>query len=244
MSNTSTHGYGYDFPETPPNPTTGRIAVAPVHHEPPPPATVQQLSRFGPRWNIRDVCQQIAQYTLEMGIVEGTTDEWQRTQDPEADFTFHCALDIMAASLFRAKQLVLRHRRGFSEAESVLIGKEIKNVDWGMTHLLYSFVAIRHLETPTMAWNVGTGIERHFFLFKTFQAALEGKLVGEGKEEADKYFAKTNKYFEEVIILFKGPPGSKRPEEDPTLGTFAEINEPLPAGSAAAQPAEPEKVAS
>ncbi|KAJ4314702.1 hypothetical protein N0V94_006335 [Neodidymelliopsis sp. IMI 364377] len=221
---------GYDFPETPPNPQTGvaRIAVAPVHHEPPPTATVEQLSRFGPRWNIRDIQAQLSQYVLEMGIVEGTTDEWQRTQDPEADFTFHCALDIMAASLFRAKQLVLRHRRGFSEAETVLIAKEVKNMDWGMTHLLYSFVAIRHLETPTMAWNVGTGIERHFHLYQTFEKALEGKLTGEGKEEVEKWFAKTDKYFEEVVILFKGPPGSKRPEEDPELGSFAEIAEPAP----------------
>ena len=163
-----------------------RIAVAPVHHEPPPPATIEQLSRFGPRWNIRDIQAQLAQYVLEMGIVEGTTDEWQRTQDPEADFTFHCALDIMAASLFRAKQLVLRHRRGFSEAETLLIAKEANNMDWGMTHLLYSFVAIRHLKTPTMAWSVGTGIERHFHLYQAFEKALEGKLVGEGKEEIEK----------------------------------------------------------
>jgi hypothetical protein len=222
----------YEFPETPANPQTGRIAVAPVHHEPPPPATVEQLSRFGPRWTIRDIQAQLSQYTLEMGIVEGTTDEWQRTQDPEADFTFHCALDIMAASLYRAKQLVLRHRRGFSEAESVLIAKEVKNVDWGMTHLLYSFVAIRHLETPTMAWNVGTGIERHFHLFQSFEKALEGKLVGQGKDEAEKWFAKTDKYFEEVIILFKGPPGSKRPEEDLEVGTFADISEPAPSSVA------------
>ena len=220
----------YEFPETPVNPGTGvaRIAVAPVHHEPPPPATIEQLSRFGPRWNIRDIQAQLAQYVLEMGIVEGTTDEWQRTQDPEADFTFHCALDIMAASLFRAKQLVLRHRRGFSEAETLLLAKEAKNMDWGMTHLLYSFVAIRHLETPIMAWNVGTGIERHYHLYQAFEKALEGKLVGEGKEEIEKWFAKTDKYFEEVIILFKGPPGSKRPEEDPELGTYAEIDEPAP----------------
>ncbi|KAL1801060.1 hypothetical protein ACET3X_001402 [Alternaria dauci] len=223
---------GYEFPETPTNPSTGRIAVAPVHHEPPPPATIEQLSRFGPRWTIRDIQDQLAQYTLEMGIVEGTTDEWQRTQDPEADFTFHCALDVMAASLFRAKQLVLRHRRGFSEAESVLIAKEIRNVDWGMTHLLYSFVAVRHLETPTMAWNVGTGIERHWGLFKAFEKALEGKLVGPGKEEAGKWFAKTHAYFEEVIILFKGPPGSTKPVEDPELGNFADIVEPVPAVSA------------
>jgi hypothetical protein len=216
----------YDFPETPPNPTTGRIAVAPVHHESAPSATIEQLSRFGPRWTIRDVQAQLAQYTLETGLVEGTTDEWRRTQDPEADFTFHCALDIMAASLYRAKQLVLRHRQGFSEAESVLIAKEVKNVDWGMTHLLHSFVAMRHLETPTMAWNVGTGIERHFHLFQSFEKALEGKLIGEGKDEAEKWFAKTDKYFEEVIVLFKGPPGSKRPEEDSELGTFAEIVQP------------------
>ena len=220
----------YELPETPPNPQTGkaRIAVAPVHHEPPPPATVVQLSRFGPRWNIRDIQAQLSQYVLEMGIVEGTTDEWQRTQDPEADFTFHCALDIMAASLFRAKQLVLRHRWGFSEAETVLIAKEVKNMDWGMTHLLYSFVAVRHLETPIMAWNVGTGIERHFHLYQSFEKALEGKLTGEAKVEIDKWFDKTNKYFEEVIILFKGPPGSKRPEENPEEGDFAEIDETAP----------------
>ena len=68
----------YEFPETPANPQTGmaRIAVAPVHHEPPPPATIEQLSRFGPRWNIRDIQAQLAQYVLEIGIVEGTTDEW------------------------------------------------------------------------------------------------------------------------------------------------------------------------
>jgi hypothetical protein len=53
-----------------------RIAVAPVHHEPPPPATIEQLSRFGPRWNIRDIQAQLAQYVLEIDIVEGTTDEW------------------------------------------------------------------------------------------------------------------------------------------------------------------------
>ena len=64
-----------------------------------------------------------------------------------------------------------------------------------------------------MAWNVGTGIERHYHLYQAFEKALEGKLVGEGKEEIEKWFAKTDKYFEEVIILFKGPPGSKRPEE-------------------------------
>lgn len=217
------------LPETPANPTTGKIAVAPVQHVPPPPPTLEQLARFGPRWTIRDITSQLAQYTLEMGLVEGTTDEWKRTQDPEADFTFHCALDIMAASLFRAKQLALRHRSGFSEPESILIAKEIKNMDIGMTHLLRSFVAIRHMETPIMAWNVGTGIERHFHLFQSFEEALDGKLVGEGKDEAEKWFTKTNKYFEKVIILFKGPPGSKKPEENLDAGNAAEFTEPIPA---------------
>ena len=123
-------------------------------------------------------------------------------------------------------------RRLVVKPESVQIAKEVRNVDWGMTHLLYSFVAIRHLETPTMAWNVGTGIERHFHLFQSFEKALEGKLVGPGKDEAEKWFAKTDKYFEEVIIMFKGPPGSTKPEEDPEVGSFAEIVEPVSAGSA------------
>jgi hypothetical protein len=89
----------YNFPKTPPNPTTGRIAVAPVHYEPPPPAEIEQLARFGSRWTIRVIQAQLAQYTFETGLVGGTTDEWQRSQDPEADTTFHCALDIMVASL-------------------------------------------------------------------------------------------------------------------------------------------------
>jgi hypothetical protein len=114
-----------------------------------------------------------------------------------------------------------------SETESVLIAKEVKNVDWGMMHLSYSFVAIRYLETLTMAWNVNTGIERHLHLFQSFEKAIEGKQVGEGKDETEKWLTKTDKYFEEVIILFKGPRGSTRPNKDYELGGSAEIVQPV-----------------
>jgi hypothetical protein len=49
-----------------------------------------------------------------------------------------------------------------------------------------------------MGWNVGTGIETHLHLFQSFEKALPGK------DETEKWFNKTDKYFEEVTSCSRG----------------------------------------
>ncbi|KAF2800555.1 hypothetical protein K505DRAFT_400887 [Melanomma pulvis-pyrius CBS 109.77] len=198
---------------TAPLPTDAQTASIPTSTTQPTPAIDPiRLARWGPRWTPSSIATSIHQYTLETGWVEGTVYQWSVTQTDHDDIVFHSALDVMAATLHRTKTILV-HCEPLSNLESLAISAEIQNVETTMRDLLYQFTLIRPLETDIMAWNVGVGMEQHYGLFCKFEAAVREKLTGEGLEEAEKAFLVLDKMFTDTIEVFKGPPGSSKPEE-------------------------------
>jgi hypothetical protein len=168
-------------------------------------------ARWGPRWSPSAIVSAIEQYALECGWVEGTVYSWAISQTIADDDVFHSALDVCAATLLRAKNILI-HSPKMSDEDSLAIAAQIKNVETAMGFLLHEFELTRPLETPIMAWNIGVGMERHYALHHAFNDAIRKKISGEGLEAAEVSFVNLDKAFDHTIEVFKGPPGSTRPE--------------------------------